>query len=137
MLDEKQFEDLREIFPVLVLFGEPAQLARSASRRDGVRQAGAGAAPDAEPHSPPGRRQPDPGPGHALADDQLSFDDFEQMIRDAARKDDAVVWAERVESDLMARSPVLVWRNATRIRLILPSARPSARRGPRCCPESR
>jgi exodeoxyribonuclease V len=29
-----------------------------------------------------------------------------------------VVWAERVESDLMARSPVLVWRNATRIRLI-------------------
>ncbi len=26
--------------------------------------------------------------------------------------------AERVDSDLMARSPVLVWRNATRIRLI-------------------
>jgi len=29
-----------------------------------------------------------------------------------------VVWSQRVEVDLMARSPVLVWRNATRIRLI-------------------
>jgi exodeoxyribonuclease V len=29
-----------------------------------------------------------------------------------------VVVAERVDADLMARSPVLVWRNATRIRLI-------------------
>ena len=27
MLDERQFEDLREIFPVLILFGDPAQLA--------------------------------------------------------------------------------------------------------------
>ena len=27
MLDERQFDDLREIFPVLVLFGDPAQLA--------------------------------------------------------------------------------------------------------------
>lgn len=25
MLDERQFEDLREIFPTLVLFGDPAQ----------------------------------------------------------------------------------------------------------------
>jgi len=29
-----------------------------------------------------------------------------------------VVWGQRVEVDLMARSPVLVWRNATRVRLI-------------------
>ena len=27
MLDEKQFDDLREIFPVLIMFGDPAQLA--------------------------------------------------------------------------------------------------------------
>ena len=40
------------------------------------------------------------------------------MVEDAARRDDRVVWAERVDADLMARSPVLVWRNATRIRLI-------------------
>lgn len=40
------------------------------------------------------------------------------MVREAAASDPRVIWAERVESDLMARSPVLVWRNATRIRLI-------------------
>ena len=55
---------------------------------------------------------------HALADPELGFEDFETMIRDAARRDDRVRWSERVEVDLMARSPVLVWRNATRIRLI-------------------
>ena len=27
MLDERQFDDLHEIFPTLVLFGDPAQLA--------------------------------------------------------------------------------------------------------------
>ena len=31
MLDDKQFEDLREIFPTLVLFGDPAQLAPTGS----------------------------------------------------------------------------------------------------------
>jgi len=40
------------------------------------------------------------------------------MIEDAARRDERIVWGQRVEVDLMARSPVLVWRNATRIRLI-------------------
>ena len=40
------------------------------------------------------------------------------MIEEKARQDDRVVWSQRVEVDLMARSPVLVWRNATRIRLI-------------------
>src|SRR5690606_30383205 len=48
----------------------------------------------------------------------LRFEDFEAMVAAAARADDRIVMAERVESDLMARSPVLVWRNATRIRLI-------------------
>ncbi|HAR54123.1 MAG TPA: ATPase, partial [Roseovarius nubinhibens] len=48
----------------------------------------------------------------------LQFHDFEQMIEDKARADDRVRYAQRVEVDLMARSPVLVWRNATRIRLI-------------------
>jgi exodeoxyribonuclease-5 len=55
---------------------------------------------------------------HALADPELEFHHFERMIEDAARRDERVRWAERVEVDLMARSPVLVWRNATRIRLI-------------------
>jgi len=55
---------------------------------------------------------------HALADPDLGFEEFERMVERAARTDDRVVLAERVDSDLMARSPVLVWRNATRIRLI-------------------
>jgi exodeoxyribonuclease-5 len=55
---------------------------------------------------------------HALADDQVDFHQFEQMVEDAAARDPRVVMAGRVDSDLMARSPVLVWRNATRIRLI-------------------
>jgi exodeoxyribonuclease-5 len=55
---------------------------------------------------------------HALADPNLDFYQFERMIDEASQRDDRVVMAPRVESDLMARSPVLVWRNATRIRLI-------------------
>jgi exodeoxyribonuclease-5 len=55
---------------------------------------------------------------HALSDESLHFEAFERMIADAARSDPRVVMAERVESDLMARSPVLVWRNVTRVRLI-------------------
>ena len=119
MLDDRQFDDLREIFPFLVLFGDPAQLAPvnqsgqmvfdkidTANRLDLARI----------------HRQDADNPildlAHALSDPELSFERFERMIEDAARRDDRVVVAPRVDSDLMARSPVLVWRNATRIRLI-------------------
>ena len=119
MLDDRQFDDLREIFPMLVLFGDPAQLAP-------VGQSGTMAF-ERLPASQRMNlfrvhRQTADNPildlAHALADPALEFHDFEQMVQDAARHDDRVVWAERVESDLMARSPVLVWRNATRVRLI-------------------
>ena len=40
------------------------------------------------------------------------------MVHAAAARDDRVVIAPRVDAAMMARSPVLVWRNATRIRLI-------------------
>ncbi len=119
MLDEKQFDDLRAIFPVLILFGDPAQLAPVGLSGEMV----------FDRLAPPQRlvlnrihRQADDSPildlAHALSDEKLLFEDFESMVRAAARRDDRVIWAERVESDLMARSPVLVWRNATRIRLI-------------------
>jgi exodeoxyribonuclease-5 len=119
MLDDKQFDDLREIFPMLVLFGDPAQLAP-------VNQSGTMAferLPAAQRmHLSRVHRQEADSPildlAHALADPALEFHDFEKLVQDAARVDDRVVWAERVESDLMARSPVLVWRNATRVRLI-------------------
>ncbi len=119
MLDERQFDDLREIFPTLVLFGDPAQLAPVGQSGSMVfdKMADSRKLILSRIH-----RQAQDNPildlAHALADDRLGFEDFEAMVEAAARKDDRVVWAERADADLMARSPVLVWRNATRIRLI-------------------
>jgi len=130
MLDDRQLDDLREIFPTLVLFGDPAQLAP-------VGQSGAMAFDRLPPadivHLARIHRQEADSPildlAHALADPDLSFEAFERLIADAARRDERVVMAERVDADLMARSPVLVWRNATRVRLI------SAFRAAHGCPE--
>ena len=119
MLDERQFDDLREIFPTLVLFGDPAQLAPVGASGEMVfdRLSGVRKLTLSRIH-----RQAEDNPildlAHALSDDSIRFQDFEQMVEAAAKRDDRVVWAERVDADLMARSPVLVWRNATRIRLI-------------------
>ncbi|MDE4096905.1 ATP-dependent DNA helicase [Phaeobacter gallaeciensis] len=119
MLDDRQFDDLKEIFPTLLLFGDPAQLAP-------VNQSGAMVF-DGLPETRKLvlsriHRQEADNPildlAHALADPQLGFEDFERMVEDTARRDERVVWGQRVEVDLMARSPVLVWRNNTRIRLI-------------------
>ena len=123
MLDEKQFEDLQEIFPTLVMFGDPAQLPPVKGTVQGTGDMVFDTLPD------PARltlhrvhRQDADNPildlAHALADPDMGFADFERMIEHAAARDDRVVYAQRVEVDLMARSPVLVWRNATRIRLI-------------------
>ncbi|WP_099827242.1 ATP-dependent DNA helicase [Oceaniglobus indicus] len=119
MLDNRQFEDLQEIFPTLLLFGDPAQLAP-------VQQSGAMVFDTLEPERKlvlhRVHRQDKDNPildlAHALADDSLTFDTFERMVEDAAQRDGRVVLAQRVEASKMARSPVLVWRNATRIRLI-------------------
>ena len=119
MLDDRQFADLKEIFPTLVLFGDPAQLAP-------VNQSGSMVFDQLpEPRKKVlnrVHRQTQDNPildlAHALADPQLDYYAFERMIEEIARKDERVVWGQRVEVDLMARSPVLVWRNATRIRLI-------------------
>jgi exodeoxyribonuclease-5 len=119
MLDEKQLDDLKEVFPTLVLFGDPAQLAP-------VGQSGY----MAFDKLPEGKklilhrihRQDSGNPildlAHALGDESLDFSTFEQMIREVAQRDERVVWAQRVEAEKMARSPVLVWRNKTRVRLI-------------------
>lgn len=119
MLDERQFDDLREIFPVLVLFGDPAQLAPVGQSGSMVFDTLADSRKLVLSRI---HRQAEDNPildlAHALADDRLGFEDFERMVEQAARRDDRVVWAERVDADMMARSPVLVWRNATRIRLI-------------------
>ena len=126
MLDGKQFEDLKEIFPTLVLFGDPAQLApvQGQGGKDGV---GGGMVFDRVPEKrrlnlARVHRQESDSPildlAHALADPALDFSAFEGMVREAAARDDRVRLAPSVDAGLMARSPVLVWRNATRIRLI-------------------
>ncbi|MGQ0563439.1 MAG: ATP-dependent DNA helicase [Gemmobacter sp.] len=119
MLDARQLEDLQDIFPTLVLFGDPAQLAPVGQSGEMVF--------DGLPEASKLRlhrihRQAEGNPildlAHALSDDEVGFADFERLVERAARTDDRVVVAERVDSDLMARSPVLVWRNTTRVRLI-------------------
>ena len=119
MLDQKALDDLRDIFPTLVLFGDPAQLPPV--------QGTGGMVFEKLPEK--NRlvlnrihRQEADSPildlAHALADPMVDFYRFERMVEEAAARDPRVVLAQRVEADLMARSPVLVWRNATRIRLI-------------------
>lgn len=119
MLDARQLDDLRELFSTLILFGDPAQLAPVGQSGEMVF--------DTLPA--PARlelsrihRQAEGNPildlAHALAEPDLEFEDFEQRVAAAAARDPRVQMAERVDSDLMARSPVLVWRNVTRLRLI-------------------
>ncbi|MCV6596299.1 MAG: AAA family ATPase [Mangrovicoccus sp.] len=119
MLDQRQFDDLNEIFPALVLFGDPAQLAPVGQSGEMVFD---GFPKDRQRHLARVHRQAEDNPildlAHALSDPDLTFDGFERLIEDAARRDDRVVVAERVQAAPMARAPVLVWRNATRIRLI-------------------
>ena len=119
MLDDRLFADLRDIFGMLVLFGDPAQLAP-------VGQSGAMAF-DA---LPPERRitlsrihrQAQGNPildlAHAVQDPAVDFEAFERLLAETAARDDRVVLAERADADLMTRSPMLCWRNATRVRLI-------------------
>ncbi|MEO0830727.1 MAG: AAA family ATPase [Pseudomonadota bacterium] len=119
MLDARQYEDLTEIFPTLLLFGDPAQLAP-------VNQSGSMVFDTLpEPRKltlSRVHRQDLDNPildlAHALGQEDLQFEAFERKIEDAAASDDRVVVSPRVEAGMMARSPVLVWRNATRIRLI-------------------
>lgn len=119
MLDDKQFADLREIFPALVLFGDPAQLAPVGQsgkmvfeqiNQKAVFSLGRIHRQDAD--------NPILDLAHALGDPALEFEQFERMIEQAAARDERVVVSPRADSDLMARSPVLVWRNTTRVRLI-------------------
>ncbi|GHC47714.1 ATP-dependent DNA helicase [Neogemmobacter tilapiae] len=119
MLDDRQFEDLKEIFPTLVLFGDPAQLAPVGQSGQMVFEK-LPASKRLELHRIHRQTQDNPilDLAHALSDPALGFEEFERMVEKAAAKDDRVLVQERVESDLMARSPVLVWRNATRVRLI-------------------
>jgi len=119
MLDKRQFDDLREIFPTLILFGDPAQLAPVG--QSGQMVFDALPAPRQLTLSRVHRQAQD-NPildlAHALADPEVDFRRFERLVDEAAARDDRVTVSGRVEAALMARSPALVWRNATRIRMI-------------------
>ncbi len=119
MLDTRQFDDLRELFQTLVLFGDPAQLAPVGQSGSMVFET---LPAPATLHLSRIHRQAQDNPildlAHSLADPDMDFDQFEARVTDAARRDPRVQLSERVDCDLMARSPVLVWRNATRLRLI-------------------
>ncbi|MEL7171583.1 MAG: AAA family ATPase, partial [Pseudomonadota bacterium] len=119
MVDSRQLDDLKEIFALVVLFGDPAQLAPVGERGTMVFET-----------LPEGRqlnlsrihRQADDSPildlAHALGDPALEFHDFERMVEEAAGRDERIVLAPRADADLMCSSPMLVWRNKTRVRLI-------------------
>ena len=119
MLDERQYADLRELFATLVLFGDPAQLAPVGGST--------GMVFDTLPEEARlvlhrVHRQAADSPildlADALADPALDFGAFETLVTQAAARDPRVVVSQRVDAGAMARAPVLVWRNATRIRLI-------------------
>ena len=119
MIDARQFDDLRELFGTLVLFGDPAQLAPVGGTGGMVFD---GLEDGAKLTLSRVHRQEADSPildlAHALGDPEIDYQAFERMVHEAAAKDDRVVIAQRVDADAMARSPVLVWRNATRVRLI-------------------
>jgi exodeoxyribonuclease V len=119
MLDDRMLADLEALFGLLVLFGDPAQLPPVGQ--------GASMVFDALPEEArltltTVHRQAEGSPildlAHALTDEDLTFPAFERLVAAAAARDDRVRLADRADSDAMARAPVLVWRNATRIRLI-------------------
>ena len=120
MLDDEAIVDLSDIFPTLILFGDPAQLA-PVGQNDGAM------AFDKLPNAKRCElvqihRQQQDNPiinlAHALGDETLDFSGFEALVKQAASRDPRVQVVRSVNCDLMARSPVLVWRNQTRVRLI-------------------
>ena len=119
MLDRQAIADLRETFGTLILFGDPAQLAPVG---DGGEMPIA-ALPDASKAMlEQVHRQAAGNPivdlARALGDEAMGFEAFEALVAETAARDDRVSVERRADADLMARSPVLVWRNATRVRLI-------------------
>jgi len=119
MLTDTQLQDLKKIFKVLILFGDPAQLAPveqsgsmifdkiSSLRKISLTKI---------------HRQVEGNPilrlANELRNSDLTFMQFDTQVRKLAQNDERIVVSSRVNPNVMCRSPVLVWRNQTRIRLI-------------------
>ncbi|MEM8596356.1 MAG: AAA family ATPase [Pseudomonadota bacterium] len=119
MVDTRQLDDLKEIFGLVVLFGDPAQLAPVGERGAMVFET---LPVDRQLTLSRIHRQEADSPildlAHALGDPDLGFEAFERLVEEAAARDDRVTIAPRADAELMSQSPMLVWRNKTRVRLI-------------------
>jgi exodeoxyribonuclease-5 len=122
MLDEAKLADLKEIFGQIVLFGDPAQLAPVMGQ--GARGAMVFESLPDERRLALARihRQAADNPildlAHLLGEPQVDFAGFERALEAAAARDDRVRVSPRADAELMCASPMLVWRNRTRVRLI-------------------
>ena len=119
MLEPEHLSDLRKIFGTLVLFGDPAQLPPVGG--------GGEMAFDSLPEEDrvvlsrvhrQGHDSPILELSDILTDPKSTFDVFEQALHDAAARDPRIEIARQVDTDAITRVPILVWRNATRIRII-------------------
>ncbi|MEM9147763.1 MAG: AAA family ATPase [Pseudomonadota bacterium] len=133
MLESRQLDDLREIFGLVVLFGDPAQLPPVKAAKGDTGMVFDALAPAKRLALSRIHRQAGDNPildlAHLLGEADLDFERFERAVEDAAAEDERVEIAPRANADLMTQSPILVWRNATRKRLI------AAFRGAHGCPE--
>lgn len=119
MLTRTQLSDLKKIFRVLILFGDPGQLSP-------VEHLGRMVFHELPPEKAlfltKIHRQLNDNPILALAnflrDPKTSFRDFDNYLKNLSQQDERILVSSRACPDLMCRSPILVWRNKTRIRLI-------------------
>ena len=119
MLNDSQLKDLQKIFKSLILFGDPGQLAP-------VEQSGNMSFNKLKNNNrfilKKIHRQVADNPilrlAKELEEPDLTFLEFENRLSDLSRIDDRVQLKSSVNPKLMNKSPVLVWRNQTRIRLI-------------------
>ncbi|MDG2474960.1 MAG: AAA family ATPase [Paracoccaceae bacterium] len=119
MLTQTQVEDLKKIFRVLILFGDPGQLSP-------VEQSGRMVFHELSDKKKflltKIHRQSQDNPiiqlTNFLRKSQTTYEDFNERIKNLSKIDNRIVVSSSVCPDLMCRSPVLVWRNQTRIRLI-------------------
>ena len=117
MIDRRMFMDCKKIFRVMICFGDPAQL-------NPVKASGMAIVDDA-PGEPVRlqriRRQTAGNPiidlAHALHEPNMTFEAFERLLHEKALADDRIRIEPKADADLMSRMPLLVWRNATRLRV--------------------
>lgn len=118
MIGEDVLKDLRALAKVLILFGDPAQLAPVGSKTMPVVEPG----PAIKAHLTQIRRQAAGNPildlAHLIQEPSATLGDLERAIADFAERDERIALSQRACADTMIASPMLVWTNDTRRRVI-------------------